>query len=59
MTKQDIVHMYGKSVYQIRLEVAERLYGVPDYDALSALAVADEFVNALKAEDIDALREKF
>jgi len=59
MTKQDIVHMYGKSVYQIRLEVAERLYGVPYYDALSALAVADEFVNALKAEDIDALREKF
>ena len=59
MTEADIMHLYGKSVYQIRLEMAERLFGADGYKADLALKKADEFVSALQAEDDDELKDRF
>ena len=48
MTKQEILELYGQSVYQIRLSVAMHLY--LSKGARDALQDADKFVAALQAE---------
>lgn len=46
MTKQDVFKVYGKSVYQIQLELAMNLF-LKDQDARLAFINANQFVEAL------------
>ena len=55
MTKHQILETYGKSIYQIRLDVAMRHYG-GEADAKRALSIADRFIRELLNEDIDDLK---
>jgi hypothetical protein len=59
ITKQEILHTYGKSVYQIRLEIAMQLFAQTEREAPFALKLADEFVAALQAENHSELVSKF
>jgi hypothetical protein len=60
MTKQEFLELYGKSVYQVRLEVASHLWcqdsdKAPHY----RLQDADTFIKALLAEDAKQLRQSY
>ena len=57
MTKQEIVELYGQSVYQIRLSVAMHLY--LSTNARDALGDADKFVAALQAESHQELLDRY
>jgi hypothetical protein len=59
MTKQEVLEFYGRSVYQIRLDVALRLFGHTERDASFCLKLGDEFVAALQAEEIEKLEARF
>jgi hypothetical protein len=59
MTKREILDTYGMSVYQIRLELAMRLFGGSELDAEECFKVADEFVIALQDEEVEDLTAKF
>jgi hypothetical protein len=56
MTKQEFLELYGKSVYQVRLEIASQMWCreptvSPDY----CLTSADDFLEALLKEDVKQL----
>jgi hypothetical protein len=55
MTKQEFLELYGKSIYQVRLEIASQMWcrepTSPDY----CLTSADDFVGALLKEDVKQL----
>jgi hypothetical protein len=56
MTKQDFLELYGKSVYQVRLEIATQMFCRdsaldPDW----CLDNADGFIVALLKEDVEGL----
>ena len=61
MTKQEILATYGKSLYQIRLEVAMQRYGFASGNVApeDCLEDADRFIDALQAETVDELQAKF
>jgi len=57
MNKHQILETYGKSIYQIRLDVALRLYSGPDtITPEECLRIADDFLKALSAEDIHKIK---
>jgi hypothetical protein len=58
MTKKEIIELYGKSVYQIRLDVATKLFA-GDMPIPAALELADDFVRTLETEKLSELHEKF
>jgi hypothetical protein len=49
MTKQEFISLYGKSVYQVRLEAA--LHALGRYSPVDALELASQFLELLLAED--------
>jgi hypothetical protein len=57
MTKQEILELYGQSVYQIRLSVAMHLY--LSKSARDALQDADKFVAALQEESHKELLDRY
>ena len=57
MNAQEIIELYGKSVYQIRLEAALRFAVQVDPD--EALEMADSFVAALQDESLEEVYGKF
>jgi hypothetical protein len=59
MTKQDLVHTYGLSVYQIRLQIATALYAKLDRQPEEALKAADKFVESLLNEDLKWLLAQY
>jgi len=56
MTKQEVLEIYGQSVYQIRLSVAMHSFIAKGETCLEE---ADKFVRALQSEDKLELIEKF
>jgi hypothetical protein len=58
MTKQEILELYGQSVYEIRLAIAMHLYPKTE-DPVEALALADKFIGALGAERASELKGKW
>jgi hypothetical protein len=59
MTKQEINHVYEKSVYEIRLEVAMRLLSVAGVTQERALEEADRFVTLLQEEEYNSLVNRY
>jgi hypothetical protein len=59
MTKQEIVEYYGRSVYEIRLDLAMRLFGAGYKSVKKCLELADQFVAELQNENGDELEAKF
>jgi hypothetical protein len=59
MTKQEINHVYEKSVYEIRLEVAMRLISVAGVTQERALEEADRFVLLLGEEEYNSLINRY
>lgn len=59
MTKQDLLHTYGRSVYEIRLEVATKLFTSGYTQVHKCLELADKFIEELLKEDIEKLTSKF
>jgi hypothetical protein len=59
VTKADIMHIYDRSVYQIRLDVAAQLFCGSGLLPTKCLERADEFVRALLAEQANELSAKF
>ena len=59
MTKQDFSHIYGQSVYATRLSMAASIYAGSAHDARKALEYADEFIEALLAEDRSQVENLF
>jgi hypothetical protein len=60
MTKQEFLELYGKSVYQIRLEIASKLWCAnrgKDFDF--CLPDANAFVNYLLKEDLKLLKQLY
>jgi hypothetical protein len=57
MTKQEILELYGQSVYQIRLSVAMHAY--LSIGARQALQDADKFIAALQAESHQELLDRY
>jgi hypothetical protein len=51
MTKQEFLERYGKSVYQVRLEVASALWCRGEENLDGCLDLADSFVLGLLGED--------
>jgi len=58
MTKQQILDLYGQSVYQIRLSVAMHLYCTAK-NSEKALSEADQFVKALQEESRQELLDRY
>ena len=59
MTKQQIVSLYGQSVYQIRLHVAMQLVAAKSMKPEDALSEADKFVYRLMEEDAAQLLSRY
>jgi len=59
MTKHEVLHTYDRSVYQIRLEVATKLFTGGYTQVHKCLELADKFVEELLKEDIRELTSKF
>jgi hypothetical protein len=59
MTKQEINHVYEKSVYEIRLEVAMRLISVAGVTQERAIEEADKFVALLQSEELGELLSRY
>jgi hypothetical protein len=60
MTKQEFLLLYGKSVYQVRLEVASTLWCRREEDnSDDCLELADAFVDGLLKEDPRELGDWF
>jgi hypothetical protein len=59
MTKQEINHIYERSVYEIRLDVAIRLLTVPGVTHDQALEEADKFIARLQDEDASQLLSRY
>jgi hypothetical protein len=60
MTKQEFLELYGKSVYQVYLEMASTLFCRRDPERISVEDVLEEatiFVNVLLEEEIEELKE--
>jgi hypothetical protein len=47
LTRQEFIHSYDKSAYEVRLELAMRFYGEGETPK-EAFARADEFIDYLK-----------
>jgi hypothetical protein len=58
MTRQELLHYYERSAYDIRLQVAERLYEQGDSPEV-AFRKADDFLVYLKNEDLKELQKKY
>jgi hypothetical protein len=58
MTRQDLLHYYDRSAYDIRLQIAERLYEQGD-SPQTAFRKADDFLVYLKSEDLNELQKKY
>jgi hypothetical protein len=59
MTKQDFIHIYDQSVYQIRLQTAINLYVKLNRQPEEAIKAADAFVSALQSENIEWLKDLY
>lgn len=59
MTKQQILELYGQSVYQIRLSLAIHYWLAKAEPSEEAFKLADNFLAALQAEDFESLKAKF
>jgi hypothetical protein len=63
MNKQDFLHLYGKTVYEVRLDLAIRLWHVlsPEGNATAdyCLENADRFVDGLLKEDDEILKDRW
>jgi hypothetical protein len=55
MTKQEFLELYGKNIYQVRLEIASHSWCEGTERVADCLANADIFVNALLKEDVKQL----
>ena len=58
MTKQEILELYGQSVYQIRLQLAIHFYCAGE-NVDDALQNADGFVLNLLAENAEEVKARF
>ena len=50
VTRQDVIHNYGKSVYAVRLELAMQFY-VQGKTPKESFELADEFLSYLKTQE--------
>jgi hypothetical protein len=57
MTKQEILELYGQSVYQIRLSIA--MHACLSKNAREALEDADKFIAALQEESHKELLDRY
>lgn len=58
MTKQEFIHTYGKSVYQVRLETAMSYFVSRDNTPGQCLHHADRFVAMLLEEEVAGIKFK-
>jgi hypothetical protein len=57
VTKQEFLHLYGKSVYQVYLEMAcQTWFKVTPKECLQT---AHDFVKALLEEDVEELKGRY
>jgi hypothetical protein len=59
MNKVEILNLYDRSVYEIRLDIAIRIFVQEETPPQECLESADRFVLALMDEEADELRERF
>jgi hypothetical protein len=59
MTKQEFTHIYGKSVYATRLDIASDIYRNSSYDGKKSLEFADRFITVMLSEDKNTVENMF